>query len=72
MTTESTTPQWVKSSYSDNGGTCVEWAPATASTTGIVPVRDSKNPGGPALALAAAAFSSFVAGVKAGGFDTTA
>ncbi|MFI5737531.1 DUF397 domain-containing protein [Streptomyces anulatus] len=69
MTTESTTPQWVKSSYSDNGGTCVEWAPATASTTGIVPVRDSKNPGGPALALAAAAFSSFVAGVKAGGFD---
>ncbi|WP_329355943.1 DUF397 domain-containing protein [Streptomyces anulatus] len=69
MTTESTTPQWVKSSYSDNGGTCVEWAPATASTTGFVPVRDSKNPGGPALALAAAAFSSFVAGVKAGGFD---
>ncbi|GAB2911917.1 MULTISPECIES: DUF397 domain-containing protein [unclassified Streptomyces] len=72
MTTESTTPQWVKSSYSDNGGTCVEWAPATASTTGIVPVRDSKNPDGPALAVAAAAFSSFVAGVKAGGFDTTA
>ncbi|MFG2610379.1 DUF397 domain-containing protein [Streptomyces anulatus] len=69
MTTESTTPQWVKSSYSDNGGTCVEWAPTTASATGTVPVRDSKNPGGPALALAAAAFSSFVAGVKAGGFD---
>ncbi|NEB41064.1 DUF397 domain-containing protein [Streptomyces sp. SID14515] len=72
MTTCSTTQQWVKSSYSDNGGTCVEWAPRTASTTGIVPVRDSKNPGGPALAVAAAAFSTFVAGVKAGGFDTTA
>ncbi|MGW8485545.1 DUF397 domain-containing protein [Streptomyces sp. NPDC055886] len=72
MTTESTTPQWVKSSYSDNGGTCVEWAPATASATSIVPVRDSKNPGGPALSLAADAFTSFVAGVKAGGFDTTA
>ncbi|MER6023337.1 DUF397 domain-containing protein [Streptomyces anulatus] len=70
MTTESTTPQWVKSSYS-NSGSCVEWVPATASTTGIVPVRDSKNPGGPALAVAAEAFSSFVAGVKAGGFDTT-
>ncbi|MEU7328890.1 DUF397 domain-containing protein [Streptomyces parvus] len=68
MTTESTTPQWVKSSYSDNGGSCVEWAPRTASATGIVPVRDSKNPGGPALALAADAFASFVAGVKAGGF----
>ncbi|MFJ6805150.1 DUF397 domain-containing protein [Streptomyces anulatus] len=71
MTTESRTPQWVKSSYSDNGGTCVEWAPNTASATGIVPVRDSKNPGGPALAVAAEAFSSFVAGVKTGGFDTT-
>ncbi|MFI0017915.1 DUF397 domain-containing protein [Streptomyces griseus] len=72
MTTETTTPQWVKSSYSDNGGTCVEWAPRTASATGIVPVRDSKNPGGPALTVRAAAFTSFVAGVKAGGFDTTA
>ncbi|MEV7915573.1 DUF397 domain-containing protein [Streptomyces griseus] len=72
MTTESTTPQWVKSSYSGNGGSCVEWAPRTASTTGIVPVRDSKNPGGPALTVRAAAFASFVAGVKAGGFDATA
>ncbi|MDJ1638988.1 DUF397 domain-containing protein [Streptomyces pakalii] len=69
MTSEFTTPQWVKSTYSGNGGSCVEWAPATASTTGIVPVRDSKNPGGPALSLAADAFTSFVAGVKAGGFD---
>ncbi|MFJ6514988.1 DUF397 domain-containing protein [Streptomyces sp. NPDC091406] len=71
MTTGSTTQQWVKSSFSDNGGTCVEWAPRTASTTGTVPVRDSKNPGGPALAVAAEAFTSFVAGVKAGGFDAT-
>ncbi|MFY0509279.1 DUF397 domain-containing protein [Streptomyces anulatus] len=71
MTTESTTPQWVKSSYS-NSGSCVEWAPATASTTGTVPVRDSKNPGGPALGVHVAAFAAFVAGVKAGDFDTTA
>ncbi|PVC98478.1 DUF397 domain-containing protein [Streptomyces sp. CS014] len=70
MTTESTTQQWVKSSYS-NSGSCVEWAPRTASTTGIVPVRDSKNPGGPALALAADAFTSFVASVKSGGFDAS-
>ncbi|MFD4024914.1 DUF397 domain-containing protein [Streptomyces sp. NPDC058576] len=68
MTTESTTPQWVKSSYSDNGGTCVEWAPTTASATGIVPVRDSKNPGGPALSFPAAAFAAFVAGLQAGDF----
>ncbi|MEE1791627.1 DUF397 domain-containing protein, partial [Streptomyces sp. BE308] len=29
MTTESL--HWVKSSYSDNGGTCVEWAPSNTS-----------------------------------------
>ncbi|MFD4278063.1 DUF397 domain-containing protein [Streptomyces cyaneofuscatus] len=70
MTTEPTTQQWVKSSYSDNGGTCVEWAPGTATATGIVPVRDSKNTAGPVLAFPAAAFSSFVAGVRAGDFGT--
>ncbi|MGW3929841.1 DUF397 domain-containing protein [Streptomyces microflavus] len=66
MTTETTTQQWVKSSYSDNGGTCVEWAPRTASTTGLVPVRDSKNTTGPVLSIPAAAFSAFVSGVKSG------
>lgn len=70
MTTETTTQQWVKSSYSGNGGTCVEWAPHTATTTGLVPVRDSKNTTGPALNLRADAFASFVAGVKAGDFGT--
>jgi hypothetical protein len=62
--------QWVKSSYSDNGGSCVEWAPHTATTTGIVPVRDSKNTTGPVLSIPAAAFSTFVTGIKAGDFDT--
>ncbi|MFF0058207.1 DUF397 domain-containing protein [Streptomyces microflavus] len=66
MTTETTTQQWVKSSYSNNGGSCVEWAPRTASTTGIVPVRDSKNTTGPVLSIPAAAFSAFVSGVKSG------
>ncbi|MFF3096933.1 DUF397 domain-containing protein [Streptomyces cyaneofuscatus] len=68
MTTETTTQQWVKSSYSDNGGTCVEWAPGTATATGLVPVRDSKNVSGPVLSFPTAAFSSFVAGVRAGDF----
>ncbi|MEI7030676.1 DUF397 domain-containing protein [Streptomyces pratensis] len=68
MTNESTTQEWVKSSYSGNGGTCVEWAPRAATATGIVPVRDSKNPGGPVLSVPAAAFSAFVAGVRTGGF----
>lgn len=70
MTTETTTQQWVKSSYSDNGGSCVEWAPRTASTTGIVPVRDSKNTTGPVLSIPAAAFSAFVTGVKSGDLGT--
>ncbi|GAA3059208.1 hypothetical protein GCM10020000_47660 [Streptomyces olivoverticillatus] len=35
---------WEKSSYSEgNGGACVEWAPECAAS-GVVPVRDSKNP----------------------------
>ncbi|QKW50097.1 DUF397 domain-containing protein [Streptomyces buecherae] len=57
---------WRKSSYSgDNGGNCVEVAPGFP---GVVPVRDSKDPDGPALAFDASAWSAFVAGVKAGDF----
>nr|WP_323450881.1 DUF397 domain-containing protein [Streptomyces sp. YSPA8] len=52
---------WIKSSYSGGGGECVEWAPAHASATGIVPVRDSKRPGGPELLLSATAFAGLVA-----------
>ncbi|MER5493884.1 DUF397 domain-containing protein [Streptomyces sp. NPDC002490] len=70
MTTASPAPRWVKSSYSDNGGTCVEWAPNHATLHGLVPVRDSKNPGGPVLAFPAQAFSSFVAGIKAEGLGS--
>ena len=64
MTTES--PRWFKSSYSSNGGNCVEVAVNLAASRGVVPVRDSKNPDGPVLDIPANAFSSFVAGVKAG------
>ncbi|SCK09770.1 protein of unknown function [Streptomyces sp. ScaeMP-e48] len=71
MTTASLSEQqWVKSSYSGNGGTCVEWAPHTATTTGIVPVRDSKNTTGPVLSIPAAAFSAFVTGIKSGELGT--
>ncbi|MFH9606180.1 DUF397 domain-containing protein [Streptomyces sp. NPDC017448] len=64
MTTE--TPRWFTSSYSDNGGACVEVATNLAAPHGIVPVRDSKDVAGPVLTVAAAAFSTFVAGVRAG------
>lgn len=59
-------PHWFTSSYSGNGGQCVEVATNLASALGTVPVRDSKNSGGPVLGLPAAAFESFVVGVKAG------
>ncbi|MFJ3953509.1 DUF397 domain-containing protein [Streptomyces sp. Je 1-4] len=61
MTTES--PRWFKSSYSSNGGDCIEVA---ATGTGAVPVRDSKDPNGPALTFSANGWSSFVAAVKGG------
>ncbi|OKH90986.1 DUF397 domain-containing protein [Streptomyces uncialis] len=53
--------RWVKSSYStDNGGTCVEWAPSSVTATGIVPVRDSKRTDGPVLMVSADAFAGLV------------
>lgn len=67
MTTES--PRWYTSSYSNNGGACVEIAANLAATNGLVPVRDSKNPAGPVLDLPAGAFASFVAGIKRGEFS---
>ncbi|RPK65308.1 hypothetical protein EES43_08385 [Streptomyces sp. ADI96-02] len=63
-------PRWFTSSYSSNGGACVEVAANLAASRGVVPVRDSKDRGGPVLSLPAAAFVDFVAGVRAGGFDT--
>ncbi|QPL93780.1 DUF397 domain-containing protein [Streptomyces clavuligerus] len=57
---------WIKSSYSGpNGGDCVEWAPSYASTTGVVPVRDSKRADGPVLAVTAQAFAGLVALARA-------
>ncbi|MES9588049.1 DUF397 domain-containing protein [Streptomyces sp. NPDC088190] len=66
MTTESL--RWFKSSYSDNGGACIEVAANLVASRGVVPVRDSRNPVGPVLNASSASFASFVAGVKAGEF----
>ncbi|MFF8771945.1 DUF397 domain-containing protein [Kitasatospora sp. NPDC015120] len=59
--------RWFKSSYSDNGGQCVE---VSASLPGAVPVRDSKDPSGPVLVFPASAWRSFVAALQAGEFGT--
>jgi hypothetical protein len=53
---------WVKSSRSaGNGGACVEVA---RNLPGVVGVRDSKDPTGPALAVTPAAWLSFASAVK--------
>ncbi len=57
-------PHWFTSSYSSNGGACVEVATDLAASRGIVPIRDSKNPAGPVLTVPAGAFAAFVAAVK--------
>ncbi|MHC5902642.1 DUF397 domain-containing protein [Streptomyces sp. S6] len=55
---------WTKSSYSDNGGTCVEIALNLAAQGVTVPVRDSKSPDGPVIALSTSAFTSFTESLK--------
>ncbi|MEU1277260.1 DUF397 domain-containing protein [Streptomyces sp. NPDC005805] len=53
---------WRKSSYSNQaGGNCVEVADGIP---GHVPVRDSKNPHGPALTFADTAWADFVTTLK--------
>lgn len=58
--------EWIKSSYSEgNGGECVEFTRDLAGS-GIVPVRDSKNPHGSALVFEIPAWSSFISALRSG------
>ena len=55
--------RWVKSSGSGpTGGNCVE----VAALGGLVAVRDSRHPAGPAVVFPAAAWDDFVAAAKNG------
>ncbi|GAA3357108.1 hypothetical protein GCM10017744_026420 [Streptomyces antimycoticus] len=57
------TAAWRKSSYSNgDGGECVEVAD---NLPGLVPVRDSKNPDGPAILFPAGSWGAFIASLKA-------
>jgi hypothetical protein len=59
---------WRKSSHSnDQGGSCLEVLDGHRRG---VPVRDSKNPHGPAVIVPASAWSAFVAAVRSGGFPS--
>ncbi|MFJ7147803.1 DUF397 domain-containing protein [Streptomyces sp. NPDC100445] len=54
---------WFKSSYSNGeGGNCVEVADGVP---GVVPVRDSKVPGGAVLVVGAPAWAEFVGALTA-------
>ncbi|HEV7898614.1 MAG TPA: DUF397 domain-containing protein [Planosporangium sp.] len=58
---------WRKSSRSGgNGGDCVEVAD---NLSGIVAVRDSKDPTGPVLTFTLTEWAAFRAGVKRGEFN---
>jgi hypothetical protein len=54
---------WRKSTYSGDQGDCVEVA---GGHSGIVPVRDSKDPGAEHLAVASASWSGLVVALKRG------
>ncbi|MCX4748619.1 DUF397 domain-containing protein [Kitasatospora sp. NBC_01287] len=55
---------WWRASYSaGTGDNCIEVADGFP---GVTPVRDSKDPSGPALVFPAAAFAAFVADLRAG------
>ncbi|AIA05082.1 DUF397 domain-containing protein [Streptomyces noursei] len=59
-----TSATWRKSSYSNgDGANCVE---VMDTHPDLVPVRDSKDPFGPALVFPAGGWSAFVGAVKSG------
>jgi hypothetical protein len=61
------TAAWRKSSHSSSGGqNCVEVA---RNLPGIVGVRDSKSPEGPALTFTPDEWRAFLAGIHEGQFD---
>jgi Domain of unknown function (DUF397) len=61
-----TRARWFKSSRSADADACVEIAHLDG---GMVGVRDSKNPAGPALVFTPAEWDAFLSGAARGEFD---
>ena len=56
--------RWLRSSYSTGANNCVETArPAAGPSAGLLAVRDSKDPVGPALLFSPDAWARFVTAV---------
>ncbi|MFF5249108.1 DUF397 domain-containing protein [Streptosporangium sp. NPDC000095] len=57
------TPAWRKSTLSDGGNGCVEVA---TNLPGLVAIRDSKDPSGPALTFSTTAWNDFLDRIRTG------
>ncbi|MBT3153990.1 DUF397 domain-containing protein [Streptomyces sp. CHD11] len=56
---------WLRSSYSTGANNCVETArPAAGPLAGLLAVRDSKDPDGPALLFSPGRWTEFVTAVR--------
>lgn len=83
MLTDHKPGEWFKSTFSGQGGNCVEtrWKKSTFSgqggdcvetilnSVGGVDVRDSKDPNGATLSFTPAEWRAFIGGAKDGEFD---
>ncbi|MEU0480322.1 DUF397 domain-containing protein [Streptosporangium sp. NPDC006013] len=63
MSDATTIPAWRKSTLSDGGTGCVEVA---TNLPGLIAVRDSKDPSGPALAFSPTAWNNFLTSIRSG------
>ncbi|MCI4063080.1 DUF397 domain-containing protein [Micromonospora sp. R77] len=59
---------WRTSSRSNDQGLCVEVAANVVAVHGVVGVRDSKDPQGPALAVSPPGWTAFVDAIRTGRF----
>ncbi|MBF6323167.1 DUF397 domain-containing protein [Nocardia cyriacigeorgica] len=66
MSVDLSRARWFKSSRSADANACVEVAHLDG---GLVGVRDSKNPSGPALVFTPSEWDAFLAGATDGEFD---
>ncbi|MFG3100692.1 DUF397 domain-containing protein [Streptomyces sp. NPDC048182] len=56
--------RWLRSSHSTGANNCVETArPRVGPWAGLLAVRDSKDPAGPALLFSPGSWAAFTAGV---------